>query len=745
MARKIEVIIAGDANSLKRAFAESSAAAGTFGTAAEQAAAKQHAGGQVINKAAKFGALAVGGLAAASIKAAGDFEGTLNSFQAVSGATGKEMTQVGKVAKQLGNDIHIPGASAADAADSMTELAKGGLSVRDSMSAAKATLILAAAAQTSNAEAATVTARALNTFSLKGKDAARVTDVLAGAANASTLEISDVAAGFQQAGSSAAALGIPIEDLATQLGLMANKGIAGSDAGTSLKTMMTRLNPSTKAAGEEVAKLGIHVYDSHGKFIGIRGAISQYSAALGKLNPEQRQSAINTIFGSDAQRAANIVLNGGTDAYDKMHKAVTKSGSAQAMADAKMKGFKGSLEAFKSTLETLAISFGEVLLPAATSVMHTFAGLTNTIGAHKTATMLLVAVIGGLALAVLTVNTAMKAYRATMLAWAAVQGAMTTATGGFATAFWALNAAMTANPIGVVVVALALLAAGLVFAYKHSETFRNIVNGAFNAVKDVAILAFGLIKKAAEYGLLGPIGLVITHWSQAKDILGGIWNAVKSVAETVWNAIKDSVLGPIRFARDAIGAVADGIGHALSAAWGPIKSAANTAWDFVHDHILGPIRDARDKIGDIADAIGGAVGKAWRATKAVITDAADGIKDALVSPFRGAYDLIKGIIDKIRDAVHSVTSLPGKALHAIGIGGNAQGGAIGGMAGGGMVRRVGELGPENVLLPVGSRVIQASQSASGNGGVNFFGPVTIGSHGAARAMANQLAYRMAYG
>jgi hypothetical protein len=92
-----------------------------------------------------------------------------------------------------------------------------------------------------------------------------------------------------------------------------------------------------------------------------------------------------------------------------------------------------------------------------------------------------------------------------------------------------------------------------------------------------------------------------------------------------------------------------------------------------------------------------------------------------------------------------VKNLPGKALKAIGIGGNAQGGTISGFAGGGIVRRVGELGAENVVLPVGSRVIQASQSTSGNGGVNFYGPVTIGSHSAATRLANQLAYRLAFG
>lgn len=698
--RVIEVEIIGSAKSLVAASATGSAALGKVGTAAEQAAAKQHAGGQVIGKAAKYGAIAVGGLAAASIKAAGDFESTLNTFQAVSGATGGEMRKVGAVAKQLGNDIHIPGASASDAADAMTELAKGGLNVRDSMSAAKATLILAAAAQTSNAEAATITARALNTFSLKGKDAARVTDVLAGAANASTLEISDVAQGFQQAGSSAAALGIPIQDLATQLGLMANKGIAGSDAGTSLKTMLTRLNPSTMKAGDEVDKLGIHVYDAHGKFIGIRGAIAQYSAALGKLSPEQRQSAVNTIFGSDAQRAANIVLNGGVNAYDKMHDAVTKHGAAQAMADAKMKGFKGSMEAFKSTVETLAINFGQVLLPAATAVMHVFAGATNTIGEHKTVVMVLVGVIGSLSLAIVTVNAITKAYRATQLALASVQVGLTAVTGGFSTAFLALNAAMVANPIGLVVVAIGVLVGAFVLAYSKSETFRNIITGAFNAVKNVAETAFGLIKTAAEYGLLGPIGLIITHWQDGRDALIAVFNKVKEVAQSVWNAVRN--------------------------------------------YILDPMRDARDAVGDVVRAIRDKVGDAWGGVKSVISKVADGIKGALTAPFNDAWDFISGIVGKIKGAIQSIKNLPGKLL------GKITGNATGDLSSSGGLRVVGERGPELVHMPRGARVQPHSESGAALAGmsgggttINFNGPV--GSQRAARAVAAELSYRLRFG
>lgn len=531
---------------------------GQTGKSADTMAAKHAAGAKAISTASKVGAVAVVGLGAAALNAAGDYEKTLNVFQAVSGANTKEMSQVGKVAKQLGADIHLPGTSAADAAQSMTELAKGGLSVKDSMKAARGVLQLSAAAQIGNAEAATITARALNAFSLKGKDATRVSDLLAATSNASTAEITDVAAALQQASASAAQLGIPIEDLTATIGQMANAGIAGSDAGTALKTMMARFTPQTKAAGEAMRRFGLITkngnnlfYDSEGRFKGMRNAIRLTSDKLGGLTDEQKQNALATLFGSDASRAANIVLMGGTKAYDKMHKAVTKTGAAQALSNAQTKGFKGSLEAFKSTLETLAISFGQMLLPAATAVMRTLSKLFGGLEGHKTVVLALVGVIGGLSAVVLTVNAATKAWAAieaaaqtlrlksiaqwtantaALIAHKTAQVAVAVATKVWTAAQWLLNAALNANPISLIIVGIAALVAGVVIAYKESETFRKIVNTVWNALKTAAGAVADFVSKIA--------GLPGKALEAGKAITSGIVDGIKSLPGLLGDAAK---------------------------------------------------------------------------------------------------------------------------------------------------------------------------------------------------------------
>jgi len=291
-----------------------------------------------------------------------DYQSSLNMFQAVSGATGDQMLRVAKLAKELGADMSLPATSAGNAAEAMTELAKAGLSVEDVLAAAKGTLQLAAAGNLSEARSAEIAANALNSFKLKGSDANRVANLLAAAANASSGEVTDMADSLQMVSAVAAASGIPIQNVVAMISEMANSGIQGSDAGTSLKQMFLSLQAPTKAASNTLNDLGIKVYDSSGNMRDMAVLIAEFSNKLGGLTQEQRSTALATIFGSDAIRAANIVLAGGVDSYNKMLTAVTEAGAASELAGARMKGLKGALEGLKSQWETSLLTLAEPLL-----------------------------------------------------------------------------------------------------------------------------------------------------------------------------------------------------------------------------------------------------------------------------------------------------------------------------------------------------------------------------------------------
>ncbi|MEV6555866.1 phage tail tape measure protein [Nocardia sp. NPDC051756] len=309
--------------------------------------------------------LAVGGGAAVAfgkiIQIGNDFTTSLNTMKAVASATADQMAKVSERAKQLGSDVTLPGTSASDAAAAMTELAKGGFSVQQSMDAAKGSLQLAAAAQIDAAQAATIQGQALQAFGLQASDAGRVADVLANTANASSAEITDVAWAMQQAGAVSHQFGLTVEDAATAIGLFANSGIKGSDAGTLLKTAMLALTDQGKPAQAAIKQLGLTVYDSQGKFVGLRAMFEQLDAAAGRMTPEVYQAATATLFGSDAMRLAAIAAEKGVAGYDQLHNAMSRQGSAAAVAAAKMQGLPGAMQMATNAAQVLALGIYDLV------------------------------------------------------------------------------------------------------------------------------------------------------------------------------------------------------------------------------------------------------------------------------------------------------------------------------------------------------------------------------------------------
>lgn len=303
-----------------------------------------------------------------------EYSRSMNILQTVTDASGKEMANLDRLAKALGADLSLPGTSAADASEAMVELAKAGLDVNQVMAASRGVLQLSAAGNLSNAAAAEVAANALNMFKLKGEDATRVADLLAAGANRSSAEVVDMADALKMSGSVFAAAQMPVEDLVTAIAEMANAGIKGSDAGTSLKQMLLSLQaPSEKAKGL-MEELGISVYDAEGKMRPMHDLVGIFTDALGDLSQEQRNAALATIFGSDAVRAANIVMMGGVDAFDEMKTAVTKEGAAADLAAGQMQGLYGAIEGMKSALETAALAAGQA---AAGPIMDLAKGITD--------------------------------------------------------------------------------------------------------------------------------------------------------------------------------------------------------------------------------------------------------------------------------------------------------------------------------------------------------------------------------
>ena len=317
--------------------------------------------GGALKMAGAAGVVALGGLGAATIKAAANFEYEMSRIKANANGTAAEIEALQGTVIQLGKDTVF---SAGEAAQAANELVKAGLSIGETMAALPGMLDLASAGELSVAQAATITANQLSVFNLKAKDATKVADVLALTANRSTTEVGLLGDSLAMSAAVAAQANLTLEDTAAALGILANNGLKGSDAGTSLKQMFMQLMGPSDKARQLMEDYGIAVYDANGEMLPFEEILREVAGGLEGATDQERDFALATIFGSDAVRAANILLREGADAYEDFRGEISKSGAASDIAAVKMDNLKGSWEQLKGSAETLMISVGMEALPA---------------------------------------------------------------------------------------------------------------------------------------------------------------------------------------------------------------------------------------------------------------------------------------------------------------------------------------------------------------------------------------------
>lgn len=411
----LQVVVGADTSAAERGLDSLGQKVGGVGSAIQTAL-----GAAAVGAVAGLGAAFVG-----SVKSAADFEKQMSAVGAVAGASQSEMEALTKAALQLGKDTSF---SATEAAQGLEELVKAGVSVENILGGgAKAALDLAAAGAVSVADAAEIASNAMNVFNLSGADMGHVADLIAGAANASAISVTDYKFSLAAAGAVANTVGISFDSLTEAIALLGNAGIKGSDAGTSLKTMMMNLIPSTNKQNDLFRELGLITFDVQR---GLEGAAKQgivpatqdlagltaammdhlgisrdaaewtkedrvayeklsnslgltssaFFDATGKAKPfkeiagilrealagmtkEQQLATLEIMFGSDAIRAASVILEAGTEGFEELAEAMGKVTAAQ-VAEERLNNLWGSIEKLKGSLETAAIMLGGLFTPA---------------------------------------------------------------------------------------------------------------------------------------------------------------------------------------------------------------------------------------------------------------------------------------------------------------------------------------------------------------------------------------------
>lgn len=306
--------------------------------------------------AGKVGLVAAAGLGAAVMKAA-DFDQAMSNVQAATHETAQNMDRLRQAALDAGASTAF---SATEAAAGIENLAKAGISTNDILGGALAgALDLAAAGQMEVADAAEAAAGAMAQFKLEGSEATHVADLLAAGAGKAQGDVSDMVMALKQGGTVAAQTGLSIEETTGTLAAMAEQSLLGSDAGTSFKTMLASLTPNSKKAAEAMEEYNIHAFDAQGNFVGMTELAGQLRRGLGDLTNEQRASALETIFGSDAVRAASIIYDNGESGIRKWIRAVDDQGFAAETARTRLDNLKGDLEELGGAFETALIGTGD--------------------------------------------------------------------------------------------------------------------------------------------------------------------------------------------------------------------------------------------------------------------------------------------------------------------------------------------------------------------------------------------------
>ena len=337
------------------------------------------------------------GIGVAAGKIGMDFE---NSMSQAAGALNKPIGQMGSLrdlALKVGADTQF---SANQVGQAITELAKGGLTeAQIKMGALDATQKLAAASGMQLGDAANTVVQAMGAFGLSAGQASEATNALAGAAAASSTDVEPLTEALQQCSAGAHLVGWSIQDTTAVLGAFADAGIAGSDAGTSLKTMLQRLTAPTGDAAKKMQELGINVRDDNGHLKDAAGVAQELQTHMKNLSDAERDRAMNTIFGSDATRAASIMMGYGTAGIEKYTKATNDQTAGGRLAQSQMSETQRAVEQMKGSFETAAIKLETSFAPTIKAVADDVGKLADAFGNLSPGTQKMIVEMGGIALA----------------------------------------------------------------------------------------------------------------------------------------------------------------------------------------------------------------------------------------------------------------------------------------------------------------------------------------------------------
>ena len=570
--------------------------------------------GSNMTKSVTMPILGIGG---AAVKVAADFESGMDKVASISGATGSDLDKLSEKAKEMGKLTKF---SATDSADAFSYMAMAGWKTKDMLDGIEGVMYLAGATGEDLATTSDIVTDALTAFGKSAEDTNSFVDVLAAtSANANT-NVSMLGESFKYVAPVAGSLNYSYQDVAHALGLMANSGIKASQAGTSLRSWLTRLASPTKQSAEAMDALGVSMIDGEGNMKSLEQLMRETRESFAGLTEEQKAARAAQLAGKTGMAGLLAVVNSSDKDFEKLAGAIGESnGAAKEMYNVANDNLNGQLIVLKSNVESLGISLGQKLIPLASKLVEKIQGVVDKFNAMDDSTQKTIIKIAGIAAAIgpaLLVLGKLTTGVGVVVGAVGKFGMAMKAAGGFV--------ALVTSPVGIVVGVIAGLIAVGVLLYKN-----------WDKVKESAKNAWGHVTKTLA-GVGAKSGAVKKAFGGVIEQAKNLWENIKLVGSVI-----GKVLGKV------LPVVVDHFKKKFEMSFNIVAGIATGLFTSISEVVSGIMKVLSGILGFIGGVFTGNWKKAWQGVKDIFGGIFKTLGALLKTPLNAVIGLINGAINGI--------------------------------------------------------------------------------------------------